>query len=684
MALLPDTSIFTASFHTDNADIATPDASQARNKRRRRSKSSSGGVLSPLLRFARDPAGQAGAFLSASLQAGSESRGNGEASQQVNVEDDVQEARRQALNLRMSEAVTYSAWRAAATELDKLEGRDEWKAEDEDPIYDAEHVAARLAELEEARFSCDLRRILSLVRTSLTRDLGGMGDLRLYKYAHIGTKRLIERYIEAACAAIQTLVELTESLQEGGGITSHEVLEQLLNTRQAFGRSALLLSGGGTFGMAHIGVVKSLWHAKLLPRIICGSSAGSIVCAVLCTKTDAEIPTVLEEFCDGDLAVFEAEDGEPEGWLRKCARFLKYGSIFDINHLVRVMKGFLGDMTFQEAYNRTRRILNIGVSSASIHELPRLLNFVTSPNVVIWSAVSASCSVPLVFSPASLLAKDPRTGELHPWNPSPQRWIDGSVDNDLPMTRLSEMFNVNHFIVSQVNPHVVPFLSRDTDLLPSASTTEPAPSSTWLTTLSSLARSELLHRMHVLTELGVFPNYLTKLRSVLAQTYSGDITILPHLPHALLVRVLRNPTPEFMRQAMLAGERATWPALARVQNHCSIEMAIDGAVQKVRAGLVFSPQLAGMRRGTLGRTSISRPVSRGGREGDWGFGGVKGGVVQMVQVVSEGSSAKDETLGESDTSIEVLALSEVGSSAVARRKGALAVQNVRHLLMPQA
>ena len=34
-----------------------------------------------------------------------------------------------------------------------------------------------------------------------------------------------------------------------------------------------------------------------------------------------------------------------------------------------------------------------------------------------------------------------------------------SLESEMPMTRLSELFNVNHFIVSQVNPHVVPFLS---------------------------------------------------------------------------------------------------------------------------------------------------------------------------------------------------------------------------------
>ena len=38
------------------------------------------------------------------------------------------------------------------------------------------------------------------------------------------------------------------------------------------------------------------------------------------------------------------------------------------------------------------------------------------------------------------------------------KWSDGSVHQDLPMVRLSELFNVNHFIVSQTNPHVLPFL----------------------------------------------------------------------------------------------------------------------------------------------------------------------------------------------------------------------------------
>jgi TAG lipase/steryl ester hydrolase/phospholipase A2/LPA acyltransferase len=246
-------------------------------------------------------------------------------------------------------------------------------------------VEARLKQLEEARISCDVGRMLFLLRTSLTRELGNMGNLKLYKHSHIGTKDLIERYITSALETLDQLLNISEKAKCDGLETKH-ILEQVLSARQAFGRSALLLSGGATFGMNHIGVLKALWERRLLPRIISGASAGSIVSAVMCTRTDEEMPALLESFCYGDLAVFEAE-GDEDSILRKLARFLKFGALFDISHLTRVMKEMLGDMTFQEAYNRTRRILNICVSSASLYELPRLLNYITAPNVLIWSAV---------------------------------------------------------------------------------------------------------------------------------------------------------------------------------------------------------------------------------------------------------------------------------------------------------
>jgi len=201
---------------------------------------------------------------------------------------------------------------------------------------------------------------------------------------------------------------------------------------------------------------------------------------------------------------------------------------------------------------------------------------------------AVSCSVPLVFKPFTLMAKDPKTGAAVPWNDLHKQYIDGSVDGDLPMTRLSEMFNVNHFIVSQVNPHVVPFLPKEigpSNLAEHRSLSVPG----WVSMMTHLAKDEILHRMTVLSEMGVFPNSMTKFASIMNQKYSGDINIYPELISSNFPRILENPTKEFMQEACLSGERATWPRLSRIHNACAIELALDRAIQQMRARVAFSP-----------------------------------------------------------------------------------------------
>ncbi len=68
-----------------------------------------------------------------------------------------------------------------------------------------------------------------------------------------------------------------------------------------------------------------------------------------------------------------------------------------------------------------------------------------------------------MFDPVTLKRKED-DGIISDYHPSStkQRYVDGSVASDLPMQRLAELFNVNTYIVSQVNPHVCPFVSADT------------------------------------------------------------------------------------------------------------------------------------------------------------------------------------------------------------------------------
>ena len=116
------------------------------------------------------------------------------------------------------------------------------------------------------------------------------------------------------------------------------------------------------------------------------------------------------------------------------------------------MQHNLGNITFLEAYRKTGKVLNITVSSPTMYEMPTLLNYLTAPNVLIWSAVVTSCAVPTFFRPCTLFSKN-SCGDISPWITSheDEMWIDGSVGNDIPQERLAEMFNITNFIVSQVS-----------------------------------------------------------------------------------------------------------------------------------------------------------------------------------------------------------------------------------------
>lgn len=79
-------------------------------------------------------------------------------------------------------------------------------------------------------------------------------------------------------------------------------IQMFASIRQSFGRSALLLSGGGGLGIHHLGVLRVLLQHRLLPRIISGSSVGSLVAGVVCVTPDHELEVLLS----GDVPAFKS------------------------------------------------------------------------------------------------------------------------------------------------------------------------------------------------------------------------------------------------------------------------------------------------------------------------------------------------------------------------------------------
>ncbi|EPE03840.1 patatin-like phospholipase [Ophiostoma piceae UAMH 11346] len=544
------------------------------------------------------------------------------------VADTMAERRRQQLRTekqhilegRMANAQAYEEWDAAARMLDDLEDHNAWKASTEaDDFYNPDLIASRLKDLEAARRTSreidadlnadpaasahNIRRMMHLVRTALSRDVGGISNAKLYcddqqllnnsDAPHIGTKYLVERYARASVDLIQELLDRTRSVHSlPPGLTHRDMLDQLLLARRSYGRSALILSGGAVYGMAHIGVLKALFDRQLLPRIISGTSAGSIVASLICSRTDDEVPGLLAEFAHGDLAVFTDKDN-PDSWMTHIGRALRYGAWHDSRHLARVMRDLLGDMTFQEAFNRTRRILNITVSSKPGLRLPGLLNYLTAPDVIIWSAVVASCSIPGVFDARPLLVRDAETGEHVPWDPAEQLWIDGSLDSDVPVERLGSMLNVNHFIVSQTNPHIVLLVDKSD----AQKDTDKKTLGEVMYTLGWLGKSEAIYALETLVDAGIFRGGASMLLQMLTQRYTADINILPRMSLAKWgTALIKNPTPDFMMEACRVGEQATWPCISRIAQACAVELALDRAVHTLRERIAFSDSQVNLRR----------------------------------------------------------------------------------------
>jgi TAG lipase/steryl ester hydrolase/phospholipase A2/LPA acyltransferase len=125
-----------------------------------------------------------------------------------------------------------------------------------------------------------------------------------------------------------------------------------------------------------------------------------------------------------------------------------------------------------------------------------------------------------------------------------------------------------------------------------------------------LLASQIRFRLEQLAAAHLMPRGLNNIRSVLAQKYDGDITIVPDMNmddymqcvavvsdpslfsyHWLsfmtkilipLCSVVSNPTPERFGRAIQVGQRATWPKLSLIMDHCKIELALDDIVHRLR------------------------------------------------------------------------------------------------------
>lgn len=382
---------------------------------------------------------------------------------------------------------------------------------------------------------------------------------------------------------------------------------------------------------------------NLMPRVLGGSSAGSIVCGIVGTRTDEEcfrdlffnmrgtdapghsgdlstnffrplhiplkgaLPHAIGEVVNNSAGAFYDAKRTWQIFVPIPLRGLT-SVIFDLftfktrpaellmndsEHFRECLRKDIGDFTFQEAFDRTGRILNITVTPKNSSDPPRLLNYLTAPHVLVWSAAVASSSLPGVFEANRLMVKD-ADGTVRYESAERATFSDGSMEADLPMQQLSEMFNINHFIISQANPHAVMFASYNHFRSVWANPVSGFVNAV-LSFLKGRCRTWLAHAVEIIGATRIAPSHATS-RGIgsqfFVQEYEGrdcDISLIPWLNHRSLssafMHCLYNPDKDEVMEWINAAERETWKHIPAIKSHIAEEVTLDRCVQRLRKRL---------------------------------------------------------------------------------------------------
>lgn len=486
--------------------------------------------------------------------------------------------RRERLRHVLRAKTNYQDWRKSAQELDIHLGNEQWKQTDDYAYYDHTTVtrvkeqlkASRLLAVSQERVgskssSGAVDKLRSLVEACVKNNFVGVENSRLYSETYYGTKRLAQEFIDELHSSLQYLFQSSQlSHSEKYSLAKH------LHTN--FGRTALCLSGGASFAWYHFGVAKALLDASLLPDVITGTSGGALVAALIATRTDTELRSLLVPALAYHINACE------DTFITWAPRWWRTGARFDSLEWARHCSWWArGSTTFLQAYKRTGRILNVSCVPSDPYSPTILTNYLTAPDCVIWSAVLASAAVPGILNPVVLMMKK-SDGTLTPYSFG-HKWKDGSLRTDIPLKALNLHFGVNFSIVSQVNPHINLFFfsSRGAVGRPVTHRKGRGWRGGYLgSAVETYLKLELQKFIKISKHLELLPRPLGQDWSgIWLQQFSGTITIWPKSCFSDFWYILSDPTPERLARMLLVGQQSTFPKLLFIENRMKIERLIE-------------------------------------------------------------------------------------------------------------
>jgi len=485
--------------------------------------------------------------------------------------------RQRAAKRKLRNATTYASWKEAADALDMIEGKQDGLDTKEELM-----LQKRTRHLLYHCESHSLAPLMDELKTACVPTRSGFEGEVAYTRNYSGRNRRLAEHSEAICSGIAAI--------SNSDLPTDKKITFLEDAAGAYGRTALCLSGGAGNGWYHIGAIKALFEAGMLPAIISGSSAGALVGCMVCCRSDDELPEVFQPEVQRLVA---CACGEP--FFGKMRRLYRTGYLFDSDDWRSKIKGVTkGDMTFKESFQISGRVLNITVFDGE--NASHVLNYLTAPDTCVWSAVLASAAVPGALPPQELMVKT-ADGSIEQCNAFGKCWRDGSIKNDLPITQLHQQFNVNWTIVSQVEPHIAPFFYNHR-----GSAGCPSPhlaGKGWrggflLAAAEALLKQEMLKWLGIMRDFELLPTFKgVEWGDVFLQTNYGDVTCVPKLRMLDYPNLIRNPDVPGMARYIRVGEQTMWPKLGIIRDHRAIEIQLIHC----RAQLSSSEGSAGQQRG---------------------------------------------------------------------------------------
>eukprot|EP01059_Diplonema_ambulator_P004005 TRINITY_DN13702_c0_g1_i1.p1 TRINITY_DN13702_c0_g1~~TRINITY_DN13702_c0_g1_i1.p1 ORF type:complete len:614 (+),score=217.92 TRINITY_DN13702_c0_g1_i1:35-1843(+) len=447
-------------------------------------------------------------------------------------------------------------------------------------------------------------RLLTHLRTDIARGSCGILRRNAFRYK-IGTKKIIEDYIEA----IQTALTTIAHYEDVSKIIRYDYLNECL---KAHGKTALLLSGGQSLSLYHLGVCRFLHSMGFLPRVICGAGTAAVIASFVCCNEDAALKDLLDptkkEGKALDFEAFLAKSKQPGGAIAKAARrirrLIETGTLMDINVVAEFTAKHLGDITFKEAYEKTGRVLNIVISN--LRECHTMLphtdytisqpllgnaetrwvaNYLTAPDVLVRTACVAAVSHGLfgswLWKGYALKRKNAKTGEIEVFSPCAYSSTRDTAEATA-MNRLSEQFNVT--CVIRATTKFTLFSTMASPVARELTTSK-------LTQVLERGRDEVTnefwYRVYTtLKFLRTVPLIGPGIRRVLSldvflKDTEADVELCAYT--GLAFNFLKHPSQEFVNEGLREGEKSTWPMLSTLQLHLAVEDTFEDVLNELLA-----------------------------------------------------------------------------------------------------